>query len=160
MNIFVVDDDPAIAAQSLCDKHVVKMCLETAQMLSSVARSLGADDAFLYRSTHANHPCTLWAGETADNFLWLAAHGLALCDEYTYRYGRSHKSQAVIQQALQHLSLLPVGTRTPFAQAMPDEYRQDCAVSAYRAYYHGDKAYMAAWKYRSAPAWWCAQGGE
>ena len=83
MNIFVVHQDPQIAAQMLCDKHVVKMILETAQMLCTVVSHTGAETP--YRATHAKHPCTLWAAHSKANWEWLVAHGKAMCMEYTRR---------------------------------------------------------------------------
>jgi len=154
MNIFVVDEDPVIAARQLCDKHVVKMILETAQMLCTVAHEHGFDAP--YRKTHPKHPCTLWAGKTGDNWSWLLQHGLAMCAEYTRRYGRVHKSEEVIMWCAR-LPIQFAGARhlTPFAQAMPEQYRNDCAVTAYRAYYHGEKANFATWK-SEVPQWWTA----
>jgi len=152
MNIFVVDEDPEVAARQLCDKHVVKMILETAQMLCTVAHEQGWNAP--YKKAHPKHPCTLWAGKSAENWSWLIAHGLAMAEEYTRRYGRVHKSEAVIKWC----ATLPVQFAggyglTPFAQAMPEQYKNDCAVTAYRAYYHGEKAYFATWK-TEAPQWW------
>jgi len=151
MNIFVLHDEPNVAAQMACDKHVVKMILETAQMLCTVALSHGVGAP--YSQTHAKHPCTLWAGESQGNWEWLIEYGFALCAEYTKRYKRVHKSQA----AIEHCSKLDLNfariERTPFAQAMPNQYKDECAVTAYRAYYHGEKAYFATWKTQS-PGWW------
>ena len=95
MNIFVLDRDPKIAATMLCDKHVVKMIVETAQMLCTAASKLGHDVP--YKPTHAKHPCTLWVGESKSNWNWLLDHGLEMCSEYTLRYNRTHKTQAVIE---------------------------------------------------------------
>jgi len=151
MNIFVLDKNPTIAAQHHCDKHVVKMILETAQIMSAVAHKQGYTAP--YRLTHKNHPCTLWAGENASNWEWLAQLGFALGREYQARYGKIHKSVAVIQWCYDNVKSLPTGSRTPFAQAMPDEYRHSDPVRAYRAYYKGEKAYMATWK-TAPPSWW------
>ena len=154
MNIFILDPDPAIAAVSQCDKHIVKMPLETAQMLCTALS--GYVEETRYRPTHRNHPCTLWAGQSRANFMWLVQHGYALSSEYTRRYGRRHKSEDVIDWAHGHRHLIPIaGGQTDFVQAMPDEYRGDCAISAYRAYYIGEKSSIAAWKISSAtPDWW------
>lgn len=144
MNIFVVDYDPVIAARMLCDKHVVKMCLETAQMLSTI-------NSGPYKPTHKNHPCTLWAGSRVSNYLWLVEHGLALADEYTQRYGKVHKSQAVIES----LAIIPFDSlqgMTPFALAMPDEYKCDDPVESYRNYYMS-KAAFCTWKDKQPPDW-------
>ncbi len=156
MNIFVLDTDPVRAAEYLCDKHVVKMALETAQLLCTALASYGGDVP--YKPTHRNHPCTLWASTSRANFDWLAAHGDAICREYARRYeGREHKSRAVIVRAREQFARLPSGSLTAFAQAMPDEYRRADPVAAYRAYYSGAKARFATWRApAAAPDWWPA----
>jgi len=146
MNIFVLSSNPVEAAQMQCDKHVVKMCLETAQMLSTI---VGGP----YKPTHANHPCTLWAASSKGNFLWLKEHGLALCAEYTYRYSKIHKSEAVIQNADVPDTISHIDFVLEFVQCMPPEYKQEDAVAAYRAYYHS-KAHFAKWTKRPIPYWW------
>ena len=152
MNIFVLHNDPAIAASMSCDKHVVKMILETAQMMSTIAHSHGHNAP--YRSTHKNHPCTLWAGKSASNWQWLVTHGLALCKEYTKRYGKVHKSEEVIRWCARLSLGFPEKNLTPFAQAMPPQYKRDCVVEAYRAYYHGEKSKFAKWAHSPAPHRW------
>ena len=151
MNIFVVDNDPVVAATMLCDKHVVKMIVETAQMLCTVGRSNGYETR--YRSTHAKHPCTLWAGQSKQNWDWLVKHGLSMCEEYTRRYGRRHKTHDVIESLARLPIDLPTTGLTPFAQAMPDQYKGDDPVEAYRNYYKGEKSGFAKWK-TSTPSWW------
>ena len=153
MNIFVLHHNPIIAAQMQCDKHVVKMILETAQMLCTVAHDHGFDAP--YKATHKKHPCTLWTGKSKENWGWVIKHGLGLCAEYTKRYGRVHKSQQHIEWCQRLPINLPQTGLTQFAQAMPVEYKNDCAVTAYRAYYHGEKAGFAKWK-TEAPDWWAA----
>ena len=152
MNIFVVDNDPKVAATMLCDKHVVKMIVETAQMLCTVAASLGQQNV-PYRPTHKNHPCTLWAGESKANWDWLVAHGLEMCAEYTRRYGRIHKTQAIIEWCRDSGSGPEKGSLTPFRLAMPQQYRCSDPVKSYRDYYIGEKAKFAKWKI-SPPVWW------
>lgn len=134
-----------------CDQHVVKMPLETAQMLSTVLRQLGAEVG--YKSSHTKHPCTLWAGRTRANFSWLVEHGLALCFEYTWRYHKVHDAKEVIVACAELASKVPEGPLTPFAQAMPEAYRQADAVKAYRAYYVGEKMKFARWTRRGVPTW-------
>ena len=153
MNIFVLDEDPKVAAEMACDKHVVRMIMETAQMLCTVARSLGRDDA-PYKSTHARHPCTVWAGETLSNWQWLVTHGKALCAEYTKRYGKVHKSEAVIDWCINSKSFPKAGPLTPFAQAMPERYKNADPVQAYRHYYVAEKSRFAKWNYSDTPWWW------
>lgn len=154
MNIFVLDADPNVAAISQCDKHVVKMPLETAQLLCTAAFLNGASGV-RYKPTHAKHPCTLWTAASRANFDWLVIHGLALANEYRRRYGKTHASEAVILDTAKCASLMPACGSTPFAQAMPDEYRCDDSVVAYRRYYLGAKAAIATWRQPAAPpAWW------
>lgn len=160
MNIFVLHNNPATAARMLCDKHVSKMILETAQMLSTVAVSLGYDDHCLYKPVHAKHPCTLWAGANKWNWEWLCLHGLAMADEFENIYKTRHKSSEVIEFIYDN-NMAPKGKpyslfrwMTPFAQAMPDQYKQSNAVEAYRAYYIGEKKRFAKWTNRKPPHWW------
>jgi len=175
MNIFVLSDDPVEAARMHCDKHVPKMCVEAAQMMASALRRHGATDEQMpltksgtpYKGGYAHHPCTVWAGESEANFVWLAAHAAGLCNEYRNRFGKIH----ACSQPIHAMTILmcmggvsfpdqypsPEAALTPFAQAMPDEYRNDDAVEAYRAYYHSKQ--FAKWeKGAPAPDWW--QGVE
>jgi hypothetical protein len=159
MNIFILHPDPSLAAQMQCDKHLVKMVLETAQLLCSVYPPGVAP----YKRTHYNHPCAKWARETQSNFRWLLKHGYALCGEYTRRYQKYHKTGHVITWVSEHMPELPNGGITPFAQAMPDQYKNPHdPVAAYRAYYRGEKAKFATWKYpASVPEWFTNnQGGN
>ena len=151
MNIFAVDTDPKIAAQQLCDKHVVKMILESAQMLCSVFPNGDAP----YRRAFYNHPCTKWARESAENYEWLLDHAYAMCQEYTRRYGKVHKSLDAISWcgSNYHKLNIPRKGLSKFAQAMPEEYYYSCGVTAYRSYYNGEKAYFAKWSKRETPSW-------
>lgn len=152
MNIFILHRTPRLAAQNLCDRHCVKMIVESAQIMATVQHRYGG--VAHYRSTHEHHPCTIWAGESARNYAWLLAHAKAMCQEYTHRYERIHKTEQYITGELHHL---PPGIRdvglTPFAQAMPEPYRGDDPVIAYRTYYIKDKAHFAKWTNRDVPAW-------
>ena len=165
MNIFVLNYDPETAAQMHCDKHVPKMCVEATQMLVSAVRRHGANDNDVpltksgrpHRGGYHNHPCTQWAGDSRDNFMWLYWHGIALCREFELRFGKEH---ACLRQIIVLGSLfrfVPEGKQTPFAQAMPDEHKNSCAVTAYRDYYFYDKRenIQCEWKKgRNAPEWW------
>lgn len=152
MNIFAVDACPERAAQMLCDKHVVKMPLESAQMLCTVLTYYNVEDV-PYRPCHRHHPCTIWARTTQANYDWLTQHGRALCAEYTRRYGRIHKSQAVIEHCALWRHVIPAGKRTPFVQAMPEETRGTDPHVAYQNYYNKHKAHFAVWKKREPPMW-------
>ena len=161
MNIFVLDRNPVVAAQMQCDRHVVKMVLESAQMLSTAVNLLGGEAR--YKTAHVNHPCSVWARQSLGNFLWLYDHGMALAEEYTHRYGKRHKSEEVIRDCMHQWEAgLPLyGLNcTPHPLCMPDEYKTDDVVQSYREFYLGDKVRFAQWnKTRPAPQWW-AQGGD
>lgn len=151
MNIFVLSLNPEEAAQAMCDKHVPKMVLETAQLLCSPFEA----PAVPYRRTHFNHPCTKWVRASLDNYLWLCDYGITLAEEYTFRYGRRHKSQDAVEWCSKHLPNLSMDGITQFAQAMPQRYKDRNPVKAYRNYYLGEKARFAKWERgRLAPAWW------
>lgn len=182
MNIFVLDRDPKKAAQYQCDKHVVKMILESAQMLVSayyenmgIARNkdkIGKERLIqkTFRgfprknsdgSTHPYgvgyfyHPCTQWSRATKANWWWLWRHAVALCEEYTKRYGKHHKTEAIL---LWMHSNPPVpfktGNLTPFVQAMPEDVRHRDAVKAYRDYYCKYKKEFAKWNHSQTPKWY------
>lgn len=159
MNIFILDTDPVKAAQYHCDKHVVKMVLETAQLLSTAVQVISHREINgLYRQTHLNHPCSIWARESLENFLWLTSLGNALGDEYTHRYKRQHKSAAVIQLASYHAfdfwDKFPIRKGLEFVQCMPMDLRHKDPVTAYRNYYISDKLPFAKWTNRDMPPWW------
>ena len=123
-------------------------------MLCTVAHEHGFSAP--YKKAHPKHPCTLWAGKTAGNWSWLIAHGLEMSAEYTRRYGRVHKSEKIIKWCARlPIQFAGASVLTPFAQAMPEQYRNECPVTAYRAYYHGEKAVFATWK-SEVPQWWTA----
>jgi hypothetical protein len=158
MNIFVLDLDIPTCAAYHADQHVIKMVLESAQMLCTVLSGVGI--ATPYKPTHARHPCTLWAGASLANWVWLRDLALSLDNEYRYRFERtrSHRSATVIR-ALPVPPLPDLGL-TPFAQAMPELYRvPGDVVAAYRAYYIGEKASFATWTKRLPPPWFPTREG-
>jgi len=144
MNIFVVDEDPSLAAYRLPDKHIVKMPLECCQMLAivyskwylNIGPILKADSTpyKTEKGAFRNHPCTKWIAESDDNIQWLIQHGIALCEEYTYRYGKVHSCERSIRLAgLMHDGGCP-DDHTPFVRAMPDQWKLDITISTQRAY--------------------------
>lgn len=145
MNIFVLDENPRLAAQYHCDKHM-KMILESAQMLSTV---LGGP----YKPTHKNHPCTRWVAESRQNAAWLGQLMYWLNEEYMWRFGKTEDHLAYYKCGflINTLDQLPDIGQTPFAQAMPDECKHDDAVQAYRTYYRTKS--FAEWR-KGAPDWW------
>ena len=142
MNIFYLHQDPVKAAEYQYNKHVVKMVLESAQILCTVHHKYMGDDADVpYKSTHKNHPSTLWAGQSAQNYEWLYRHFVALCKEYEKRYGKEHLSYTKCKDKVNMLpgGMLETGL-TDMPQCMPDEYKDDCSIQAYWNYYiHGKK---------------------
>lgn len=156
MNIFVLDTDPIEAARAQCNKHVVKMIVESAQMLCTALYINGASAKLLpYRPTHSKHPCTLWAAASDDNFAWLLLHAQELCDEYYRRYGRRHKTADVLDEISQIASIGDWESHTPFALAMPPQYKCSDPVQSYRDYYIAEKSRFAKWRPRTlAPTWW------
>jgi hypothetical protein len=154
MNIFLLDYDVKKCAQSHVDKHVVKMILETAQLLCGVHWITDSQSAAPYKLSHKNHPCSIWTRESLSNYLYLCELGLELCYEYTYRYGKRHKSQDVIEWCVVNKPNIEDKGFTEPAKAMPDEYKVDDAVESYRNYYCGAKSGFASWKGRNVPEWY------
>ena len=166
MNIFAVDEDPILAARALPDKLVVKMPTESIQMLCPWAfnthQSLIAKPTGGHYGTKgfANHPCTKWQYEDPANVAWLLLHAFGLAAAYTERYGKNH---GVLPALLQLANLfeekhgLPSDQfkhHTPFALAMPDEYKdENDRVGSYRRYINCSKGY-AVWRYTEPPQWW------
>ncbi len=151
MNIFVLDKNITKCALYHCDKHVVKMILESAQMLSVALRVNGVDEG--YQITHLNHPCTLWARKSLSNWKWLCQLASALNQEYKFRFETltNHKSYDVIQSL--PLPKIPDGGLTTFAQAMPEKYKHKNPVTAYRNFYVAEKSHLFSWTKRQSPDW-------
>lgn len=155
MNIFVLDTDPKKCAVYHNDKHVVKMILETAQLLCGSHHVTESQYEIPYKLSHKNHPCSIWVRECIENYIWLCDLGLELCEEYTYRYGKRHKSQDIIEWCLINTPNIPTnGDITSFALAMPDECKVGTAIDSYRAYYMVEKRNLASWKNRQTPEWY------
>jgi len=154
MNIFLLDTDTRKCAQYHCDKHVVKMILETAQLLCGVHHMTDqVTNQVPYKLSHKNHPCAIWSRESLSNYLYLCDLGLELCKEYTYRYGKRHKSQDVIEWCVTNKPNICDKEFTEPARAMPNEYKVDSVVESYRNYYIGEKSKIAVWKNREIPEW-------
>jgi hypothetical protein len=153
MNIFVLDEDLKKCAKYHVDKHVVKMCVEYAQLLCSAHLTTDTTYMVPYRLSHKNHPCSIWVRESLSNYLYLCELGLELCAEYTYRYGKRHKSQDVIEWAITHHPNIPDKGITGQPKAMPDKYKVDDVVESYRNYYINEKKDFSTWKNRDIPIW-------
>tara|TARA_R110000868_G_scaffold79604_15_gene226420 strand:+ start:1115 stop:1675 length:561 start_codon:yes stop_codon:yes gene_type:complete len=170
MNIFVLHSSPKVSAESLCDKHVVKMSIEYGQILSTVHHILCSPIASqLYKPTHRHHPCVVWAAAHPNHYNWL----LSLADwtwfEYHYRYGRMHATSERLRPLLEQ-------NPSPFDREMwayrarrsalppmclPDKYKLiaapswGCTMASYREYYIREKSAFARWNHhRPAPAWY------
>lgn len=152
---------PKVCAQMHCDKHVVKMILEYAQILCTSHRILDKLDdndttVIYYKKTHVNHPSVKWARETKGNYTWLYHLFTNLCDEYTYRYNKIHlcdiKLRNILEMPPKNINQTMVITVLP--QCMPDECKvKGNSVVAYRTYYIKNKAHFAKWKKRKVPKW-------
>ena len=144
MNIFYLDKDPYKAAELQYNKHVVKMILESAQMLCTAHHHYDNGDNVPYKIAHYNHPSTIWCRQNKNNYRWLYNHMIALGEEYTARYGKKHLT---ITKCKEPLDCYPPGMQwgkfTQPPQAMPDEYKRDCAIHAYWLYYVHEKKNIA-----------------
>jgi len=181
MNRFKIEDTPEDCAKSHCDKHSNKMIVEEAQMLSTVHRLLDGtiemrpsksgkrivkyhalpDDRedLLYRPVHAGHPCTKWAMETSENYRWAYRLFVALCKEYTHRYGKIHMSETKLLVPLNSLPTnIPDGPLTDMPLAMgsnPECINYDDIIGSYRHYYATKKnRFSMTWTNRDEPKWW------
>jgi hypothetical protein len=155
MNIFFLDADVKKCAEYHCDKHVVKMILETAQLLCSAHHITDqVTDQVPYKLSHKNHPCSIWVRTSLSNYLYLCELGLELCKEYTYRYEKRHKSLDVIEWCVTNkVNICDKGLTEP-PKAMPDEFKVKDVVESYRNYYMGAKKTFATWKKREVPIWY------
>ncbi len=173
MNLFILSLIPREIAEAMMDKHVSKIILEAVQMLCTSKRLLDPEesetDPVLYKQAHKNHPVTIWCRTSRANFVWTLDVIDAMHEEWKYRYGhpetKVHKSYIVAQHLRARIPAnekFPVDESrgiTPFAQAMPDIYKNEDAVQAYRAYYMSpEKQRIATWKSpRSPPEWYKRQ---
>lgn len=156
MNIFILSLNPYLCAIFHCDKHVVKMILETAQMLCTCHHlcSNNNNNKSLYKQAFQNHPCTIWARQTTGNYCWLYMLFYNLCKEYTYRYNKIHTCEKKLIDVLNYIpNNISEGNITKFAQAMPDDVKNNNSVIAYRNYYMKYKKDFCKWTKRDTPSW-------
>lgn len=180
MNIFALDEDPNAAAKMHCDKHVVKMIVESAQMLSTAHRYLDGKcvevlsaagrkkkewhmtdyhyDQVLYKVAHVNHPSSIWTRESKQNYIWHYELFLSLCDEYKHRYGKVHATEKKLQSILSNVPVnCPATGRTPFKLAMksnPECMFPEDPVKSYRLFYQTKQSrFNMKWTKRNVPAW-------
>jgi len=149
MNIFYLDKEPRLCAQYHVDKHVVKMIVETAQLLSTTHWVSGGEGP--YRQTHKNHPSAIWTRSNKSNYIWLCELGMELCKEYTHRYGKTHKTQQHLEWLSTNIPNIPEGEFTQPTLAMPDTFICDDNILAYRKYYTHGKKHLHSWKKREQP---------
>jgi hypothetical protein len=155
MNIFVTHHNPEIAAKHLCDKHVPKMILESAQMLSNAFHVLGLPHLAPYRQLMLKHPCCKWVLESRGNFEWLLRHAKQIAEEFEQRFGKKHKCEDVILSMERNYMNLswPKKSRTKFVQCMPRIYRNRDVIVAYRSYIKHAKMFAKWKKGRKKPSW-------
>ena len=161
MNIFGIDTDTTSCATYHTDRHIVKMPLETAQMVSFVYYHKDLWDGEVpnllmnFSAGHDKHPCSLWLRENLVNFLWTCEFGIKLIEEYRFRYDsqKHERCKMIFEWSLDNLPNLPVGEFTPFAKAMPEEYKVDCSIESYRNYYKLGKSELHQWTKRNKPEW-------
>ena len=166
MNLFWLSTDPRIAAQYHVDRHVVKMILEAAQLACSALWESGvvdldgnpSDDAPPYKLTHRNHPCAVWTRESVENYQWVVEYLAALAEEYTFRYGKTHKTAQYIEWfRARRPNVGSLGLTVPPC-AMPDVYKIstesptfNSVVESYWWYYALGKQHLHSWKHREPP---------
>ena len=148
--------DPVKCAEYHNDRHTIKLLLEAGQLLSNAHRFTGGQG--ICKEAFKNHPCSIWARSSTDNYIWLANLGYALCDEYTFRYDKTHAWQDNMQWLRDNVPDIPQIGLTPFVQAMPDYCKSGNAVEAYIKYYCYEKTHLANWKLRPIPNWYVAKG--
>jgi hypothetical protein len=175
VNIFYLDRSPQKAALYHADKHVVKMILETAQLLSTAHRVLDGKEeivlnkagarmrkyvledtreAVVYKSTHVNHPSAIWVRENSENYMWALSLLESLLDEYNFRYGKKHATSLI----LPYLKILPHNIKhggfTPPTLAIPNEFIvEGSAIESYRNYYKTAKSSLLQYTKRNKPEW-------
>lgn len=165
MNIFFLDRDPQVAAQYHCDRHVCKMIVESAQLLSTAHRVLDGNEcgrlpdernAILYRATHKNHPSAIWVRSNIEHYRWTFNLLYYLIWEYKNRWGfhKEHKTQRLQFPLLNAPRAIPTGPWQDPPQCMPDDVKNHYAILAYRQYYAKYKSHFAKWARGPEPEWW------
>lgn len=182
MNIFVLHENPVIAAQMHCDKHIPKMIIEHTQMLAATyyhtigisrkkeisenqdivnalfegfPRKNSDGHVHPYGISHVNHPCTVWTRESRANWIWLLECTKELCNEFERRWKHKHSISKILDWMEQRIPFIPDIPITAFAQAMPICFKHIDAETAYRQYYAMKTGYMKIeWKYSQSPEWW------
>lgn len=180
MNVFVLNKDPVQCAKEHIDKHVVKMCTEYAQLLSTCHRTVDGTywkgttqngrsvaryyldnsnmNIALYKACHINHPCNIWLRESTENYKWLYKLWVHLGKEYTYRYGKIHKSLFDLRKVLieppENLESRGFTEPPPAMSGFPQCIVENNIVTSYRNYYWEAKRSFSSWTRRNPPTWW------
>ena len=178
MNIFYLNESPEICAQMHCDKHVVKMIIEYAQLLSTAHRVIDGDPYYdktkngrrilrykmknpnlentLYKAAMINHPSAVWARKNSENYIFLYNLYVSLCAEYTWRYGgKKHSTDNLLTDLLFRIpENIPEGKFFEPPQCMPDDVKDTTSIQAYHNYYNKYKSYFAKWTNRTTPDWY------
>ena len=157
MNIFHLHKDPRICAEYHCDKHVVKMILETGQMLSTAYRKNFDDGEELYKTAYPHHPMTIWVGSSGTNFYWSIQLLDQLLYQYTMRYKKVHKTMRISSLFHSKYKLWHEWETefTPPPLCMPDEYKCDSYIQSYKDYYVGEKKRFAKYTSVDTPDFMC-----
>jgi len=174
VNIFYLDQKPETCAKLHCDKHVCKMIIEYAQLMSTAHRTLDGvqytdktannrnikrwrlssdnEEAVLYKASHINHPSNIWTRESKANYIWLYTMWIELCKEYTHRYGKTHLTEEKLGALLAKVpNNIPDVPMTTLPQAMPDDVKEADPIKAYKSYYRNYKKDFAKWTGRAVP---------
>ncbi len=176
MNIFYLDPDPKTCAEMHVDKHVVKMIIEYAQLMSSAHRIIDGEEYTdltangrrikrwridddrefsLMKASHINHPSAVWCRMNLANYNWLFRMWSHLLDEYTYRYGKVHACARLKDVLRFPPSKIKIGEFTEPTPAMPDECKvPGDSIASYHKYYVERKNRFALWKKRETPIWY------
>ena len=157
MNIFYLHKNADQCAKMHCDKHVVKMILESAQLLCTAHRVCDGDnycnDYNLYKKTHEKHASAIWVRKSADNYQWLHELFFFLLIEYYARYGKIHKCTELYDALIKVPDNIGSEKFTKPPQCMPEEYKNENTITAYRDYYNAEKSRFAKWNYSETPTW-------
>ena len=161
MNRFLINYSPELCARDLCDKHVVKMPLEEAQMLCTTVRLYApeyAEEAGLYRAVHQKHPCTIWAGQSRANYLYSLDMFREMCREYTHRYGKVHASWRLYDALVDAAQYVPDGNITPHPECFSEhtdlKSGRPWPIQSYRKFYMTkQKRFKMVWTKRDMPEW-------
>ncbi len=156
MNIFLLDKDVNKCAQYHVDKHVVKMILELGQLMCTALNDKASHQVTPYKTTHLNHPCSIWVRESLDNFMFTHELMIALNEEYKFRYAKDSHTTVVKLAGIEKMAkdLYKSHGATPFKLAMDDIYKISTdPVECYREYYRKGKVHLHKWSKRDRPEW-------